>query len=205
MSAFDELARELSLTAPVQAAQWTLYQCPSDAFLRRGASRDPADWGMVNVYRFDRGLPPALIPRIVELDVAIRLQISNLGLANVVRLVPHYEVGLDYVVQPKPPYDGGYDSSRFGDFVCHRECKPPPGFVRSRAELLDVLIEKQASVDGGSRARTNVLRAVLHNSLIRPWSELFWDVTAPVPWVLYRACIEPEEVEAWIEGRSSPL
>ncbi len=123
------------------------------------------------IYHFDGHLAPALIPRFLELTSMVDLHIGKLGLESAVRLVPYYEVGSDFLVQAKAPYDGGYSTSRFGEFIVDGDCKPPPGFVLSRAQLCEVLIEQRGKLDAGSAARTQLLSTVLHTcwTLFRPW------------------------------------
>jgi hypothetical protein len=43
---------------------------------------------MACVYRFNRGWPPALIPRLVELTAEVGAQVAKLGLEDKIRLVP---------------------------------------------------------------------------------------------------------------------
>ena len=175
MRSFEERTRSLSLVAPIAYANWTLYQVRSSDF---GGTADPADWGMTCIYRFDRQTSPSAIPVIERLISDLREHLQKLPLE--VRVVPFSEVGTDYVAQPKAPYDGGYNASRFGDFVAHAECKPPPGFTVAWGALLDVLIENPPDDDA--------LRTVIHHSFIRPWSDLFWDDTRG--WTLYLPCFD---------------
>lgn len=197
VDSFEALERQVALSPSITGDQWTLYQGRSDEVVPKGVSRDPADWGMTCIYRFNREWPSVLLPRFVELRSELVAQVARLGLESKIRLVPYYKVGADYLIQPKPPYDGGYTTSRFAEFVSDAECKPPPGFVLSHAELLDALIEKQDMIDAGRSSHTELVRTVLHNSLIRPWSELFWDDERDVPWVLYRPCVERYALESW--------
>lgn len=198
MGTFDELARGVSfLVPPVVTKEGTLYQCRSDDFYRRGCKRDPADWGMTSVYRVEEVAARSWLARLLQIRSACQVQLEALQLGDLVRLVPYYEVGVDYVAMPKPAADGGYSSGHFGEFIDRGTSKPPPGFVLARATLLDRWAESEASLDAGSPGRTTAIRAVLHNSLVRPWSSLFWDDHATVPWTLYQPCVEREQIEAW--------
>jgi hypothetical protein len=150
--------RGLPLTPPMQLRGCTLYQVRTDAVV---VARDPADWGMSCVYHFDRAID--LAPH-----RALEAQLRDLP----VRMPPFYEIGDDYVVQVKAPYDGGYNTSRYAEFLEGGDCKPPPGFVLAHAQLLDLVIE-----GGATRA--------LHPHLVQPHSDLFWDDARDPPWTLY--------------------
>jgi hypothetical protein len=194
---FESLERRIAVGPPCANQKWTLYQIESAKLLGPGLERDPADWGMACIYRFDRSLPPAVVPRLLALTAELGRQLGRMGLAEVVRIAPYYAVGADYLAQVKPPYDGGYNTSRFGEFVAHASCKPPPGFVIAHAGLVDALVERLSVVDAGVPARSDVVRAVLHASLIRPWHDLFWEDSRSMPFVLYQLSVEPQVLASW--------
>jgi hypothetical protein len=158
-------ARGLPLPPPMQLRTCTLYQ------LRTGAittQRDPADWGMSCIYHFDH-----------PLDLAPHRALEAMLVDLPVRLPPFYEIGDDYVIQVKAPYDGGYATSRYGEFLATGDCKPPPGFVLAHAQLLDRIIEHH-----DPRA--------LHPHLVQPHSDLFYDDASDPPWTLYGPRLDRE-------------
>lgn len=182
MHGFEALSQRVALSPAVRGDRWTLYHARTDDLVARTVDRDRADWGTTCIYRFDRRWSPEVIPRWLELCSAVEAELARVGVADQVRLVPYYEIGSDYLAQPSPPNDGGYSTAHFAEFVEHASCKPGPGFVRARAELLDVLIERYNTVD-------SELRPVIHDSLVRSCGELFWDDSQAIPWTLFRPAV----------------
>ena len=68
--------------------------------------QSPLNWGMSNAFHFNKDVSASdwvslreRVERVLHADEELR---------DLVRFVPYAEVGLDFVVQAKPPNDGGY-------------------------------------------------------------------------------------------------
>ena len=58
------------------------------------------------------------------------------NLKNLVSLIPYCEVGTDFFVSCKPPYDGGYSADMLQEWMEYKEGgAPPDGCVDSYAKL----------------------------------------------------------------------
>ena len=119
MRNFGELASEWSLQRTASFRTGTLYQLRTPQGLQ-----SPFDWGMSNVFHFDRELSAAIwislrerVQHLLQADEALR---------DLITFVPYTEVGADFVVQCKPPYDGGYFLSSLNEWLEHGDCCNPP-------------------------------------------------------------------------------
>ncbi|HEU4328421.1 MAG TPA: hypothetical protein VFS21_35110 [Roseiflexaceae bacterium] len=198
MRDFSQFAQQTGPRYPSQRALWTVYHLETHPYPRCGP-----DWGVCLAYHFDRGvhLRPWL-----ELAEAVRAWIeAQTALEPVVQFVPFYEVGSDFFAQPKPPYNGGYHTEMYEEFLRHGSCEPAPWFFGQLAELHRSAAEalraarnsawQQNQQDSGTREA--LVRRVAHATLITPYRHLFW--RDEEGWAVYQPSIGAEDVREWVE------
>ena len=108
MRSFASLQSVLSLKRSHQADLWTTYLTHEHDYVRC-----EADWGPSHVYHFDRD---ALLSDWLDLHTCLTNWIESQSKLNNVRVVPFYEIGSDFLVQCKPPYDGGYCTNMYAEY-----------------------------------------------------------------------------------------
>ena len=163
MRSFDLLVKELSLTLSHHANYWTTYSLGDHDF-----ERCEFDWGRSHVYHFDRGVPLA---HWLNLNTWLNNWIDSQSDLTCVRVVPFYEIGNDYLVQCKPPYDGGYSTDMYAEFLDSGSCQPAPWYHQQLASLHEKVSECMnclGHVDSSLESR------IVHASLIKPNDQLFW-------------------------------
>lgn len=106
MTTFAERRKSLPLQLALEGRRWTLYQFKS-------AENDQMNWGMKVLRRF------------ISVDDLVRWENgrqqvkrfieSNEVLSSLVKFVQADEVGEDYLIHAKPPYDGGYSLAMLHD------------------------------------------------------------------------------------------
>lgn len=126
---FAEFQEVASLTRPIKCARGSLYQCKT---LPEHVS--PHNWGMSCVVHFDGTISiENWLSRRCEVEAAIA---SAANLENLVTMIPYCEVGTDFLVSCKPPYDEGYSADMLREWMEYNEGgAPPEGCVDSYAKL----------------------------------------------------------------------
>lgn len=134
------------------------------------------DWGMSLVQHF-HGRPSvdAWLAMRSKLEQAVR---GDDALARLVCLVPYHEIGADYIVRCKPPYDGGYSAAALLEWQEYGEGTPLPGCQASYAALVARVKALRLRLD----AIDPECAQVLGESLSGENSDLFFNGEQ---WVLY--------------------
>jgi hypothetical protein len=97
-------------------------------------------------------------------------------------------------VQSKPPYDGGYSTTAYGEFLEHGWSRPADEFFQHLAGLYLAVTTSLAKVREDQSGE--ITRKLIHQSLVRLWAELFWlddDGFALYRPRIMRTCIEDPE------------
>jgi len=153
MRHFVELASELNLQQALMCRTGTLYQFKTPERLRSSF-----DWGMSNAFHFNKDVLAATwvslrkrVERVLQADEELH---------DFITFVPYSEVGLDFVAQCKPPYDGGYFLGSLNEWLAYGDsCKPPvtceAANVRLQAGVQRVIQSLPAS---GSALLEHVMR-----------------------------------------------
>lgn len=118
MRKFVELASEWQLQRAFACRMGTLHQFKTPERLQ-----STLNWGMSNAFHFDKDVSAAKwvslresVKRVLRADAALR---------DLVRFVPYAEVGLDFVVQAKPPYDAGYFLCSMNEWLAYGDAFRP--------------------------------------------------------------------------------
>ena len=168
---FAEFQKVASLTTPIKCARGLLYQCKT---LPEHVS--PHNWGISVVVHFDGTISmEKWMSRRCEVEAAIT---GAVNLKNLVTLIPYCEIGSDFLVSCKPPYDGGYSADMLKEWMEYKEGgAPPDGCVDSYAKL-----EKEVSALAMSLPIHSEGTFVLEASLSVENSDLFY---ADSRWLLF--------------------
>jgi hypothetical protein len=186
MRDFAELALDGQARFPITAELWTWYHLGNSPY-----PKCDADWGMCLAYHFDRGAP---IKPWLELAGRVRDWVeSRPELQEIIEFVPFYEVGTDFFAQCKPPYDGGYPTDHYEEFLYHGNCEPAPWFYHQLAELHRRMVEAMRSLRSGQESE--LLRKVVHATFIRPYRHLFWQDEQG--WAVYQPNIAADDLWEW--------
>lgn len=184
MRSFSQLAEEQNARFPMQHELWTFYHLETSPY-----QRCSFDWGMCLAYHFDRGTE---ITAWLDLANQVKDWIeSQPDLAEVVRFVPFYEIGTDFLTQCKPPYDGGYSTEMYDEFLHHGSCEPAPWFFEQLASLHVRVVDALRD----SSTKGTLLSRIIHATLIKPYTHLFW--LDEEGWALYQPSISVEDVRQW--------
>jgi hypothetical protein len=188
MRTFLQMAEQLHACYPMRGKVFTTYHLK-----RHPYERFSLDWGVCLAHHFDTGVP-------IQSWLQLFDQIGNWiqaqpGLQRCLQLVPFYEVGEDFFVQPKPLFDGGYSTASYEAFLYHREQEPAPWFFRQLAELHERVVEGLRAL--GSQPREEFLARVIHATLIKPHDQLFWlDESG---WAVYQPNVDIQAMREWEE------
>ena len=186
MRDFSQLAQQLHPRVPLLAELWTFYHLQEHPY-----PRCPSDWGKCLAYHFDRGVSVASWLPLVG---AVRNWVeSQPELREVIKFVPFYEVGSDFFTQCKPPYDGGYPTTMYEEFLYHRSCEPAPWFFQQLAALHEKVAEALRSLRNGPK--DVLLSKAIHATFIKPYGHLFW--ADEDGWALYQPNISVADVREW--------
>ena len=140
MRTFASLQNELSLKRSHQASLWTTYFTHEHDY-----DRCEVDWGPSHVYHFDQDV---LLSDWLNLNTCLTNWIESQSKLNNVRVVPFYEIGSDFLVQCKPPYDGGYSTDMYAEFLNSGSCQPAPWFYQQLAGLHENVSECMNALGG---------------------------------------------------------
>lgn len=186
MRDFLQIAEQLDAWFPCSQELWTQYHLKVSPY-------PPCsfDWGRCLAYHFDRGVPITVWLEIVE-HVKSWVE-SRPKLKKIIKFVPFYEVGTDFFTQCKPPYDGGYQTRMYEEFLHYGSCRPAPWFYRQIAKLHERMEEaRQPSRDD---AREELLSQIAHATFIKPYHHLYW--LDKDGWAVYQPNISTEDILAW--------
>jgi hypothetical protein len=186
MRDFAQLALETHPRFPMAAELWTWYHLETPPY-----PKCDADWGACLAYHFDRGAP--LEPWLRLVGHVRRWVEGRPELQEIIEFVPFYEVGTDFFAQCKPPYDGGYPTTRYEEFLYHGDCEPAPWFYHQLAELHRRVAEAVRSIPSGPEGE--LLRKVVHATFIRPYKHLFWQDEDG--WAVYQPNIAADDLREW--------
>ena len=181
MRSFASLQSVLSLKRSHQADLWTTYFTHEHDYVRC-----EADWGPSHVYHFVRDV---LLSDWLDLNTCLTNWIESQSKLNNVRVVPFYEIGSDFLVQCKPPCDGGYYTNMYAEFLNCGSCEPAPWFYRQLASLHENVAGCMNTL---GHPDSNPESRIVHASLIMPNDQLFW--TDEDGWDLYYANIRIEDI-----------
>lgn len=167
MREFSDLSLVLNLDKPpISLVGADLYQIQHHPY-----QKCKYDWGMICVYHFkdsdDFKQWSTLTSRIHELIT------QNRSLN--VEMVPIYEIGADFVIQCKPPYDGGYSTSKFSEYVNYADCRPDLDFLPALFDLYTNVSLYLPQLNCSDRR-------LIHSQLIKPNNWLYWGDES---WSLY--------------------
>jgi hypothetical protein len=186
MREFAQLAGEANPRFPMAAELWTCHHLATHPY-----ARCDLDWGVCLAFHFDRGVPLGSWLRLVN---TVRNRVEHQSeLREIIRFVPFYEVGADFFTQCKPPYDGGYPTTRYEEFLYHGDCEPAPWFYQQLATLLQRVAETNRSLPDDPTGR--LLRKIIHATLIRTYLYLFCQDDDG--WAVYQPNISTTDVQAW--------
>lgn len=181
MRTFDLLRNELLLKRSHQTNIWTTHSLVQHDF-----ERCEVDWGPSHVYHFDKDVS---LPDWLDLNnrlirwIELQPELKNIG------IVPFYEIGDDFLVQCKPPYDGGYSTEMYAEFLNHASCQPAPWYFKQIASLHENVMECMNSL---GHVDSDPLSKIVHASLIKPNGQLFW--ADEDGWTLYYGEIESGDI-----------
>jgi hypothetical protein len=186
MRDFAKMAGELRPRFPTTAEMWTCYHLETNPY-----PLCDVDWGVCLAYHFDRGFPfvawLGLVNRIRDWVEA------RSELRDIIKCVPFCELGTDFFTQSKPPFDGGYSTSHYEEFLYYGDCEPAPWFHGQLAELHSRVAESAHTLR--SNTEEALLRRIVHATFIRPYSHLFWLDEAG--WGMYTPCITADDIREW--------
>lgn len=182
---FAQLPAELEIRYPIQQDIWTLYHMTSVA-----DAKSPYDWGMSLVYHFNRGT--ALQPWLEIYTQLVSVVHAHSFLKEAVEFVPFYEIGVDFLVQCKPPYDGGYSTAMYAEHLEEGNLTPPVEY----ASQLGVLRNHVSSLLQAPRKNANegILMRTVSALFMAPNSTLYRDENC---WVVFVPDISPGDVADW--------
>ena len=187
MREFKQLVSETIARYPMAAELWTFYHLETHPY-----ARCDSDWGMCLAYHFDRSV---LLDPWLQLVIRVQDWVqSRPELREIVEFVPFYEVGADFFTQCKPPFDGGYPTTHYEEFLDHGSCAPAPWFYQQLAELHRRVAEAIWSLPSDATGR--LLRKVVHATFIHPYAHLFWKDEAG--WAVYQPNVAVEDVQEWL-------
>jgi hypothetical protein len=170
---------------------WTMYHVPEHPF-----GRCPNDWGMSLLYHFDQEWSPALIPVWLGIMDRIREEVECVpSLSDFIDFVPFYSVGRDYVLQCKPPLDGGYSTRMYEEFLDCGSCMPNEWILRDIHRLHQGYLDWYAK--SASDPRSELMETILHSTLVQPNHVLFW---GDGRWILFQPNLDHDQVKAWQES-----
>ncbi|MDY3551646.1 hypothetical protein R5W24_000724 [Gemmata sp. JC717] len=184
MRTFHQLASEAEAKFPVTMELWTSYSL----------TRYPEpkqSWEQWVGYHFDRGTSAqnwwslfTAVQRWIELQPSLR---------RLIHFTPVPELGTDFFVQLNPPYDGGYSTAGYGEFLEYGSCEPHPHFFHQIATLHQECASALRTLDVSPRSE--LLRRVVHATLIRPAGGAFWADNEG--WHVYKPTVNAEDVLLW--------
>jgi hypothetical protein len=190
MHTFKQLNDELQAQYPLTAEFWTYYHLNKYNY-----PKIDLDWGQCLVYHFDKGISITLW---LELVKTIENLISLSTLKKIIYFVPFYETGVDFFSQCKPPYDGGYSTSMYEEFIQYGSCKPPESFSQQLQDLRTQINQAINSLSLSKNAKDKLLSKIIHNTFIKPYGQLFWlEDCDEANWAIYYPSITVEDIEAW--------
>jgi hypothetical protein len=163
---FAQLLGELEIRYPLQQDIWTLYQITSVAEVKC-----PDDWGMSLVYHFNRGT--ALQPWLEIYTQLVSIVHAHAYLNEVVEFVPLYEIGVDFLIQCKPPYDGGYSTAMYAEHVAQGNLIPPSEYAPQLTGLRSHVSAMLQALRNSANQET--LMRALSALFIAPNSALYWN------------------------------
>lgn len=186
MRDFKQLANQADAKFPVTMELWTRYVLDDSRYPVHKSA-----WEAWIGYHFDRGVSVqdwwALVSAVQQWTEA------QPALRRLVHFVPFAEIGSDFVVQLNPPYDGGYCTSRYGEFLEEGTCEPPPEFFQQIATLHLECATALRTL--GTEPKDKILRRVIHATLIKPTSRVFW--AGDEGWTVYSPNIGIDDLQLW--------
>jgi len=186
MRAFSEMAKEFPVRYPTRQAIWTDYHLETNPFKEYARA-----WGVCMAYHFDQGVSFQSWIQLVE-QVKKWIE-SRSKLEEIIKFERFYEIGEDFFLQEKPPYDGGYSASMYEEFLYHRSCEPAPWFWRQIARLHRRVAGALRSLRNGPK--DELIARIIHATFIKPYSHLFW--RDDEGWAVYWPNIGVDDVREW--------
>ncbi len=164
---------------------WTEYLVESHPF-------DPGHrhWPYAYLWHFDRRWPTDIIATWVAVTERLaEVAGANAKLCGRVEVLRPLRVGRDYLLLVKPPYDGGYSTTRYGEFLQWGECQPNADILAALATLHTGMLECMR------HPSNSLLDTLLHASFVRPHDQLLWD--GDEGWTLYWPQVTLRQLLAW--------
>lgn len=163
MTTFAERRKSLPLQLALEGRRWTLYQF-------RSAENDQMNWGMKVLRRF------------ISVDDLVRWENgrqqvkrfieSNEVLSSLVKFVQADEVGEDYLIHAKPPYDGGYSLAMLHDWRAHADDGAPPSGCMEAGNALAICMTD--AIAKALRKGHEVDRPLIESALLGPGDDTFY-------------------------------
>lgn len=179
MRDFSDIQHELGLKLFLESGNGNLYFVPASP----GAPR-------VIVRRFDRDLPPALIPAYVDLLAAAQAWIEDdPELSALVRVERPREVGRDFIARP---HHIGNSLNSFLDTDPEDDPPEPPD------ELAPMQARFRARAEAASGPREALLTSILARSLIEPTAKTVYSYRG-LPFIVVDLKPTRAELERWGE------
>lgn len=173
---FAEFQEVVSLVNPIRSGRGSLYQCKT-----RPEHSSRFNWGMSFVFCFDGS---ASIEKWLSLRSRVGSLIAGTNLRHLVTLITYCEIGTDFIVSCKPPYEGGYSASTLQEWIEYREGgAPPEGCESSYATLV-----AEASALANSLSQDPEGASLLRESLSAENSDLF---VVDGHWLLFELADDP--------------
>jgi hypothetical protein len=186
MQDFSQLAKQMHAQFPTQHELWTSYHLEVNLY-----AKCSFDWGPCLAYHFDRGVS---INTWLEMVEHVRGWVeSQPNLQQIIGFVPFYEVGADFFTQCKPPYDGGYPTTKYAEFLYHRDCAPAPWFFQQLAQLQERVVEALPTAQNS--AMEALLSRIVHATFITPYEHVFW--LDEEGWAVFQPNIGVSDVREW--------
>lgn len=191
MLGFTDLQSHITIQYQLfQTDLWTVYHVSEHPF-----ERGPFDWGPAYLYVFPPQGTFSVRNCWLDLQEAVKTSIAaNPQLTALITWVPFSYVGTDCLLQAKPPYDGGYSTTHYGEFLSDGSCVPLPDILLSVAQVQAATVTALDWAGRTESSRAGLITRVLHATLIKPYSHLFWDDGT---WRLYYPAITRQDVAEW--------
>ncbi|WP_431262432.1 hypothetical protein ACQ859_20100 [Roseateles chitinivorans] len=188
MRSFEDLPASWNLQRVHACRTGTLYQ-----FNKPQDLHDPHSWGMSFVIHYNRDVD--VLDWVALRERVVRIFSSDDELKRVVTFVPYAEVGTDFIVQSKPPYDGGYFLSSLHEWTTEGDtCRPPEGCESSYAELQAAVERVISALPAAERP---LLEPVIRSTFTMnagSWLQFVGDDG----WVLYELEISTAHIERFL-------
>jgi hypothetical protein len=189
---FEEIKKRVILEYPLIEESWTVYHVEKHPF-----EKCKYDWGMSCLYHFNQKLSPEFTPVWVEINNRLQDLIhKDPTLAKIIEFVP-FHTGRDFILQSKPPYDGGYSTAMYQEFLDYGSCMPNEDILLDLAALHGGIIRILSLYSHNENPKDRILSKIIHTTFIKPNNDLFWG--GDNNWFLYKPGIGFEDIKLWQE------